>query len=67
VIGQFDNEEAVEDTIRRISSAVEEIKAIDNMPVTIYLSTGYEMYSVTKDIQELYINAKRRLNERSDS
>ena len=67
VIGQFDNEEAVEDTIRRISSAVEEIKAIDNMPVTIYLSTGYEMYSVTKDVQELYINAKRRLNERSDS
>lgn len=67
VIGQFESEETVKDMIHEISNAVEEIKAIESIPVTIYLYASYEMYSATNDIQEMYINAKRKLKEQSDS
>ena len=61
VIRQFENDGEMLLFIKQVQEKVSEIREVEGIPCTIYLRKGYAKYSDSRDLQQLFDDARRSL------
>lgn len=59
VVKQVENREEMSDLCEAVCNCVSKIEEIDGMPVTVYFRYGFAVYSETKDLQQMFLEAEK--------
>ena len=61
IVRQVETEDEVREVVSEVMGSIEEIKDIDGVPCSIYLNSGYTLFSEAKDLQVMYEYTEKRL------
>lgn len=61
IVRQVETEDEVREVVSEAMGSIEEIKDIDGVPCSIYLNSGYTLFSEAKDLQVMYEYTEKRL------
>ncbi len=63
VARQIKDPQEIDETIAKVIKGAEEIREVDGIPCTIYLYSGYAVYSEIKDLQKMFSVMDERVRE----